>query len=212
MRQALRHLARKWACKFGHRMCRNAAFQRMLVYLDNDELDEIPEHWRYWILCDGMKLVNLDIWKRFLNKIMNKTNTEVFLKYLLCTENSSIIEHYLTLIIRTNYFQKIKQSVGLLCRDVIRKHVKNKDVLLFVLNNIDAIMNRFSHDFPLGILLGDIITNVYSFGDLDMIIEYAEKYSWIKIELAPSFNSMITNWRRYLMKVLSKFQMFHDRV
>ncbi|XP_032687670.1 glutamyl aminopeptidase-like isoform X2 [Odontomachus brunneus] len=208
MRKSLRYLTRKWACKFGHAVCRNTAYNRLMYYTtDKNELYKIPATSKEWILCDGVKIDDLNTWEMILNKSMHYTE---LLEYLPCTENSTIILYFLKLIIRTTHFSGIKQSMGPICRNIVKKHVRRSPVLEFVIDNFGIIQNRFQQDFPPGVLLSDIIMNIYSMDDLNMIEEHASKCTWLVGNASTSFKLLIKLRRAYLRKVLSKFQMFHN--
>ncbi|XP_032687715.1 glutamyl aminopeptidase-like isoform X2 [Odontomachus brunneus] len=213
MRKSLRHLVRKWACKFGHQDCRTAAYQSLMLYIYyGDELYKIPALLKEWILCDGLKLEDPNIWNYVLNKSISYKNMEL-LKYLSCTENTSIIVHYLTLMIRTNYFSEMEQHMGPICREIVKKHVRRSPVLNFVIDNFDIIQSRFQQDFPPGVLLNDILMNVYSIKDVDMLHELADKiFSGNTENFHESLTTLTYQRKKYLRKVLSKFQMFHRQV
>ncbi|XP_032687684.1 aminopeptidase N-like [Odontomachus brunneus] len=209
MRISLRYLIRKWACKFGHSACRGAALDRLMNYINiQDETHKVPAVSKEWVFCDALKLENLNVWKNILNRSMVYNNMEL-LNYLSCTENTTIIIYYLTLILRTDHFSEIKQSMGPICRNIVKKHVRRSTVLRFVIDNYERIQVRFPQDFPPGILLSDIIMNVYSLDDLDMVQELASKSTWITDDIFKAFDILISQWKKYLRNVLSKFQMFH---
>ncbi|XP_032687739.1 thyrotropin-releasing hormone-degrading ectoenzyme-like [Odontomachus brunneus] len=214
MQKSFRYLVRRWACKLGPSVCRRNAFDRLMIYINHqDELDRIPAISKEWILCDGLKLDDLNVWKNILNKSIHYNNMEL-LEYLSCTENSSIILEYLTLMLRSNYFSKLEQSMEPICRKIVKNHIRKIIVLRFVIDNYSAIVRRF--DFPPGILLSDMIMNVYSLDHLDMIQEFATSLYFpnmgisILVQLLESINLLISHQKRYLIDVLYKFKMFHN--
>ncbi|XP_032687718.1 thyrotropin-releasing hormone-degrading ectoenzyme-like [Odontomachus brunneus] len=214
MTKSLRLLVRKWACKLGHSVCRNAALDRLMIYINHrDELDRIPAMLKEWIICDGLKTIDLNVWDNILDKAINYNN-KMLLEYLSCTENSAIIVHYLRLMLQPGYFSKTDLFMRPICRKIVKNHISRNMVLRYVIDNYSAIVIRF--DFPAATLLHDMIMNVYSLKDLDMIKEHAEwLYSPAKegfqvfINLLESINKLITYRKRYLIKVKDKFQEFN---
>ncbi|XP_032687698.1 glutamyl aminopeptidase-like isoform X7 [Odontomachus brunneus] len=216
MRKSLRYLVRMWACKLNHPVCINTASHRLIdYYIDN--LEGLNKLWimtKEWILCDGSKLEHLDDWKIILNKSMIYNNTEL-LEYLSCTENTSIIIYYLNLMLRTDYFSRLEQSMGPIFRKIVRKHVRKSIVLHYVLNNYRAIVSRFPEDFPTSILISDMIMNVYSLNDLYIIREHTRKLFLSDAEvishssdLLQSNDELTLHRQRYLGKVQDKFEKF----
>ncbi|XP_032687674.1 thyrotropin-releasing hormone-degrading ectoenzyme-like isoform X2 [Odontomachus brunneus] len=216
MRKSLRHLVRMWACKLDHPVCQNTASHRLIdYYIDN--LEQLNKLWvmtKEWILCDGSKLENLDDWKIILNKSMIYNNTEL-LEYLSCTENTSIIIYYLNLMLRTDYFSRLEQSMGPIFRKIVRKHVRKNIVLRYVVDNYRTIVSRFPEDFPAGILISDMIMNVYTLNDLYIIREYVLRLFLpdtggisFASHLLQSTDVLTIHRQRYLAKVLDKFQEF----
>ncbi|XP_032687707.1 thyrotropin-releasing hormone-degrading ectoenzyme-like [Odontomachus brunneus] len=216
MEKSLRHLVRRWACKLGHSECRSTALNHLMMYIKyGDELGRIPAELKEWIICDGLKTEDLNVWKNILNKTVDY-NSEVLLGYLSCTENSTIIVHYLSLMLRTIYFWRTEQSMGPICRKIVKNHIGNNVVLRFVIENYNMIISRFPDEFPSASLLSDMIMNVYSLKDLDMIRVFANKLFFPTTEgfsrLLESINLLIRYRTKYLIKVQNKFKEFNLKI
>ncbi|XP_032687717.1 thyrotropin-releasing hormone-degrading ectoenzyme-like [Odontomachus brunneus] len=213
MKKSFRHLLRKWSCKFGHWLCRNAARFRLLTYLDNDELDNIPANVKDWMICNGLKTADINFWTLFLYRIMNHTNTEKYIEYLSCPENSTVILHYLDMLTWTFRFSKIQQFTGQMYRNIVKNHIKRNDVLQFVINNYGSIINRFPEQLSVDAFLSDIYMNVYSLKDLDTVHEFGRNSSfWKPGNVSQPLEIFVNHRKAYLKKVLLKFRRFHGEI
>ncbi|XP_019700103.1 glutamyl aminopeptidase-like [Harpegnathos saltator] len=205
-------LARRWACKLGVPACTNAATAELIHYMKTNsyknDLNKISSMSKDWVLCSGLMAASIEVWLNFMKIDVTYKNIE----YLSCVENSTIIIHILDLMLETNKFDKVIQPIGQICRYVIKKHVMKNPVLRYVIKNYDKLLERFPIDFRGGLLLSDMILNVYEDDQLTSVESFARnKYVRLKSEndtLSLSFKMLLQTWRKYLGKVDYKFRNF----
>lgn len=85
--------------------------------------------------------VNISFWNQIKQEAIRQENSEL-LEYLGCSENASIIVHYLDTILQKKDFHQII-TIGQIFYSIMKKHMRKDAVLLFVLNHFFEIKFRY---------------------------------------------------------------------
>ncbi|XP_032687679.1 thyrotropin-releasing hormone-degrading ectoenzyme-like [Odontomachus brunneus] len=212
MRMSLILLGRKWACQVGNIVCTDLASVSLMEYMENKTLNRVPRISKQWVLCSGLVGVNQTIFNDVMEAAVKTYRSMEILEYLSCSENHEIIINYLKLILQQHYFADTIQPMGQIFRTIIKKHVKNDFVLHFVTKNYNQILDRFPVVFRSGILLSDMIMNIYRREQLERIKDFAyTKYHWNSNTLqATSFNKLLYYREKYISKLENKFKPFFN--
>lgn len=81
-----------WLCKFGHVECTNHALKKFREWKETDLLLVDPLL-KNSVFCNAIKMADIDDWEFVYEKAVNKSKTDddVLLAALACTENESIL-------------------------------------------------------------------------------------------------------------------------
>ncbi|XP_032687774.1 uncharacterized protein LOC116851950 [Odontomachus brunneus] len=208
----LRLLAIKWACTLNLTDCKKKAASNLMEYM-NYYTDTIP--WMSnWMFCEGMKDANLTVWEEIFHVASQHKHTEL-LESLSCSENVTVILHYLDLMLNNHLEDELKLHkgkmlglpIGKMFQTVLKKHVRRSDVLKFALDNYNQIMKRFPYDLNNTTFMANIIMNVYNDKELNKIMNFTKKEFLCVDQLCP-FLSWIEKQRHQIMKVRHMFRMF----
>ncbi|KAM0734445.1 Aminopeptidase N [Formica fusca] len=177
-RKSLRQEAAKWACLFGEINCRKKAHDILKEYWQFPH--NIFPWWKEWTYCNGLAMLNYSIWWEMFRR-WEETYDNKLIKLLACAE-PTIIKSYLIIISNTIIIQELSKvkKLELLAKDfidsfpfIIAKHVKDKDMLTYILYEILYFIEpKIPSKFNMIAILTIIINHVHSQQELDVINNY----------------------------------------
>lgn len=99
--------------------------------------------WTDWISCTVMMNFNMNDWKIIKENGIEYKNIQIF-EILACTENESIIIHYMYLILNTDLEAQAGIKMAKEYLYVIKKHLRKDAILEYVLDNYSKAVTRYS--------------------------------------------------------------------
>ncbi|XP_032690867.1 uncharacterized protein LOC116853783 [Odontomachus brunneus] len=148
MIKSLRLLGLRWACKFGHKLCKEAATVKLSLFVTYPS--KILPWWKEWIYCAGMMDASPYLWNQFLGD-QSGIYSQENLTYLACTEHENLPFHYLNLLWTLKHGQlKILNSVCTdpeksyeiiftVYRSFVKKHARKNAVLKYILDHYSRL-------------------------------------------------------------------------
>ncbi|KAL6443903.1 hypothetical protein ACFW04_001724 [Cataglyphis niger] len=133
--------ALKWACFFGHSMCKRMATIKLNKHFADPKKHKISPNLRKWTYCSGLMEANTSTWNQLLNIYINKSDKKV-LKYLACTENPDIIINFFDMSTSNNSIIQ-DEDYYRIYSEIIYKHAKNNKITDYVLANLNKIVSRY---------------------------------------------------------------------
>ncbi|KAL6443900.1 hypothetical protein ACFW04_001724 [Cataglyphis niger] len=131
--------ALKWACFFGHSMCKRMATIKLNKHFADPKKHKISPNLRKWTYCSGLMEANTSTWNQLLNIYINKSDKKV-LKYLACTENPDIIINFFDMSTSNNSIIQ-DEDYYRIYSEIIYKHAKNNKITDYVLANLNKIVS-----------------------------------------------------------------------
>ncbi|XP_032687744.1 aminopeptidase N-like [Odontomachus brunneus] len=217
MIKSLRLLGLKWACKFGHKSCRETA-TFVLTYL-NKFSSIIRPWWKEWLYCGGLMEANLQVWRQFLDK--NSGNyTQEHLTYLACTENEHALLAYLEFLWKLKYEElrisnhdgrDLEMSYEIIMaayRSFVKKHARKNAVLMHILENYDNLTSTILGSMSPITVLGVTVMELYSKDNFKEIIEFVTSSQKFTKEEKRKIAFLVNQRKTQLEKISYHFRYF----
>ncbi|XP_066591368.1 aminopeptidase N-like [Prorops nasuta] len=194
----------KMACFFGHPECKVTAQQHLIEFLRDSKIENIDllTDKERWMLCYGLNKADKIIWNKVYDLYLKNPKC-FFLDFLSCSENQTIIEDYLRMMIsKDSAIVKNNHTVVAFSDLCYIKNIDTDIILNFLERNWKNLLSYF--DDPNDIFK-PLISNIYqrnqlkklekiletaNIGDPLKVIAQSEKF----LEKAQQFYTKFPNW------------------
>ncbi|XP_053976698.1 aminopeptidase N-like [Hylaeus volcanicus] len=164
--------ALNWACRFDHRECKEQATRRLIAYLNDPVANTIPYDAKYWVFCMGLARANRSIWDMVYQELSRMQERTFFdtLGYLSCTEDPSIIKHYLNLSLAENTtISKFTYPISILNNIDVDLPENIDAVIEFIMENLTRITDATNE---LNNILYNLIWKISRQDQMDKLKEF----------------------------------------
>jgi len=109
------------------------------LFLFHFEYHRIFEGWKKWTFCNGLTIARNDTWMQVFDMYWNGSDYSI-LKFLACSQNSSIILQYIHLMKLGANMRRVTtiDHINSFCT-IVARHANNTSVLDFILDNLENI-------------------------------------------------------------------------